>query len=253
MAKMSLVTVEEAAVVPAPDGTTGDVETRTLLTGADEPIHLDIHRLAPHAAMTFAGAPGDGLVYVWEGGVQAAGAKLVAGSSAIVEFGARLKVEAGDAGARLVVFRMRERTPDDRAGGHVHLMPKDRVLRKDDEASGIGTALHADADCPTCRVWLHEVAYPGTGEEKLHSHSADEIIFVIGGTVRLGRRTFGPGAALAIEGGTNYRFHYGPDGLNFINFRGAPSHYAAADGSWEMDETPFWQDFMGRPQYLVPA
>jgi hypothetical protein len=248
MPKVTTATVEEAPV----SRPTAGVETRVLFAGPDEPIHLEVHRMQPGARLELAGRPGDRMFYVWKGGLEAAGARFGPRSSGVVEYGAALAVTALDDGAEVAVFSMRERVREDRAGGHVHLLPAERVLRRDDPKDGVGIAFHADADCPTCRLWLHEVDYHGTGEEKPHTHSADEVIFVTAGTLRLGRRAFGPGSALSIEGDTQYRFHYGPDGMSFANFRGGPSVYATADGTTRFDETELWHGIFGRPQPLVP-
>jgi hypothetical protein len=86
----------------------------------------------PARACGSPGQPTDCAVYVWEGSVDAGGARLDAGSSAVVEYGASLSATAGPEGAALLVFRMRDRSPEERAGGHVHLLPQERVARVDE-------------------------------------------------------------------------------------------------------------------------
>jgi hypothetical protein len=120
--------------------------------------------------------------------------------------------------------------------------------------------MHADADCEGCAVWLHENHFPGSPglppEEQqrgVHSHSEDEIIFVIAGDIRLGTRLYGPGTALAIAADTLYSFTPGPKGLSFINFRaGRPGDIQFANGM-RIDEPGYWRERLPRPEYLEPA
>ncbi|HEX4659009.1 MAG TPA: cupin domain-containing protein [Streptosporangiaceae bacterium] len=52
-----------------------------------------------------------------------------------------------------------------------------------------------------------------------HAHIEDEIMYVLSGEIRLGRRAYPAGSAIYIPGGTLYGFHSGPEGLRFLNFR----------------------------------
>ena len=58
---------------------------------------------------------------------------------------------------------------------------------------------------------------PGSVEEP-HYHTADEIIYVIGGSAIVGWRELGPGTAMAIDANTTYKFEAGDGGLQFLNF-----------------------------------
>ena len=139
------------------------------------------------------------------------------------------------------------------AGGHIHLLPSEKVPRTQGMGGnqGIGGALHADAGCPTCSVWLHENSYAMADKETApHSHSEDEVIFVHTGSIRLGNRLYGPGTALAIAAATKYGFHSGPDGLGFVNFRGSSPTYTSADGKVVMDVAELWRGLLGRPEYV---
>jgi len=66
---------------------------------------------------------------------------------------------------------------------------------------------------------LVEIRYQPDSEIQLHSHDADEIIYILEGSMKIGNRTVGPGASLFIAGGTFYGFRAGPDGLHILNFR----------------------------------
>src|SRR4051794_8363737 len=53
-----------------------------------------------------------------------------------------------------------------------------------------------------------------------HAHTEDEIIYVITGELRVGRRVLPVGSALFIEKNTLYTFTAGAAGCTFLNFRG---------------------------------
>ena len=253
MAKVSVRTLEDSPVVATADD--GAIETRAFFAARSDPIHTQAHRLQPGATIRIAGAPADRAIFVWHGAIAAGGVSLAAGSSLIVEYGAGILATAGGDGATLIEFNLRERRPRSRDGGHVHLLPAERVprLANMDGLVEAGGALHADAHCPTCELWLHENDfYVPDSHTPLHSHSEDEVIFITGGAMRLGARLYGPGSAVAIHANTKYKFDNGPDGLSFVNFRGATPTYTPADGSAALDSTKFWRDKLGAPPYLEP-
>jgi hypothetical protein len=255
MAKVAITPLERAREISPPAESEGLIESRAYFGKPIDPIHLQYHRASRRAKLEVSGQPTDRLVYVWKGSVEAGGAALKAGSSAIVEFGASLTLAASGEGATLLVFNVSERRPADREGGHVHLLPSESVSRSASfhGTAGIGGGLHADAQCPTCRVWLHEQVYEMADQETvLHSHSEDEVIFVTDGAIRLGQRLYGPGTALAIAANVKYGFHSGPAGLHFVNFRGSSPTYTSADGLTVLDEAKLWRSALGRPAYLSP-
>lgn len=252
MPKVSVASVESASKVPPPPGSDTGVETRALFARENDPIHVFVHKVPENAALRIEGAPSDKLVYVWKGALRAGDVSLDAGSIAIVEFKSGLTLHADEAGAEIISFGVTRRSDDACEGGHVHLLPSRDVPRAE-EVNGMdmGSALYADAQCPTCRVWLHENDYRGAGDETgVHSHSEDEVIFVVDGTIKLGNRLSGPGTAIAVAANTKYGVAAGPGGMRFINFRGASPTYSAADGSLVVDEGEFWRATVGKPQYI---
>lgn len=255
MAKVSLRTIDKAPRSEPPAGSGGEIETRALFDRAGDPIHAHTHSLAPGASLRIAGAPSDRVVYVWKGAVEAKGATLDAGSNIVAEHGAALTVTAGAKGATLVDFVTSTRPADAGTGGHVHLLPANRVPRIEKTADlEIGSALFADSRCPTCRVWLHETEMRNIDDPvDVHSHSEDELIFVTGGSIRLGNAIHGSGTALFVAADTNYGFSTGPDGLTFINFRPSSPTYTSADGSLVINEADFFVANVGKPEYLALA
>ena len=255
MAKVSLKTIDKAPRGEPPAGSSGAIETRALFNRAADPIHAHAHQLAPGATLRIEGAPSDRVAYVWKGSVEAKGTTLEAGSNIVAEHGTALTVTAGGQGATLIDFATSARPAEAGAGGHLHLLPADRVPRIEQTAGlNIGSAIFADSRCPTCRVWLHETEFRNQDEAiAVHSHSEDELIFVTGGSIRLGNAVHGPGAALFVAADTNYGFSTGPAGLTFVNFRPSSPTYTSADGSMVMNEADFFVANVGKPHYLELA
>lgn len=260
MAKVAIGSLEKAAAVSPPPGICGAVESLAYFNRNKDPLHLHLHRIAPGQGLRIGPTDRDCAAYVWEGEVTAGRVALPQGSSLIVEHGASQEVTAGSNGAVLVAFTANGRQAESRAGGRVHLLPNDRVPRYAPQpgAAGASGGLHANAECPTCEVWLHENSMPGMGEENalataeggVHSHSEDEIIFVTGGAIRLGTKLHGPGTALAIAADTMYSFTPGPDGLSFINFRaGYPKAFRMKHGG-TFDEAGYWRERVSPPEYV---
>lgn len=227
------------------------------LTGTDDPIHLAVHRLDAGESLSIGTENREGSLYVWQGGLVAGTVDLPEGSSLILESGARVSAMAGPKGAVLVHYRSNG-APQRPSTGCAHLMPAGAVPRYDPPPGEGGAAggLHADGQCPGCAVWLHENALPGVAdaqapamaERGIHAHSEDEIIFVTHGTMRLGRRLFGPGTALVIPAGTFYSFTPGPDGLRFINYRNGPPAAFTMKGGGTFDEAGYWQARVPSPR-----
>jgi hypothetical protein len=252
MPRVSLSAVDKVPIVARQAGTAGSIETRAIFNRDCDPIHLYMHRLSAGACMSIVGEPTDRLIYTWQGAIEAGGVRLDSRSSAVVEYRSTLLVAACGEGASLLEFLLKERGPAARSGGHVHVLPAERVPRIDSaQGKRVGMALHADSQCPTCKMWLHENDYLNDEvETALHSHSEDEVIFVRAGNIRLGNTIHGPGTALAIAAHTKYSFFSGPGGLSIVNFRGTSPTYTAGDGSVVLDEAELWHSHVGKPEYL---
>lgn len=260
MPKVSVRASQQAMSADLPPDFKGGGAARAYFTGHQHPLHLHTIDLQAGESLHIAPAAIDKLNYVWRGTVLAGGRKLSAGSSFIVEHGSELDLIALDPSALLAFSAA---SPPDAAlvGGHVHLLPANLAPRSDSLAGSVGLrgVMHADADCPTCQLWLHENAFAGTNATRqdaavgIHSHSEDEIIFVLDGQIRLGDRLFGEGTAIAIAADTLYSFTPGPAGLHFANFRAAkPSDIRFAKGH-TISETAYWRERLPRPEYLSPA
>jgi len=260
MGKISIATLSDARSVDPPPGFAGDAETAALFDQGKDPLHAHLHRLARGAGLRIGPLDVDCMGYVWEGAIDAGGRPLPATSSFVVERGAVLELRGGEAGASVVTFKAAQSPTQPRAGGHVHLLPAERVPRAELAGTrGAAGGMHADASCPTCHVWLHEnslaplEAEPAdaASEKGVHSHSEDEVIFVTDGHMRLGQRLYGRGSAIAIPAETLYGFGVGPEGLKFVNFRAARPSEIRFKAGGTMDEVAYWRDRVGTPEYLT--
>lgn len=255
MARFSVKRIEDAVAVGEAPGFAGAAETLRYFAPGASPVQAHLHRLAPEGVFRIGPLATDCVAYVWQGHVEAGSVKLAAGSSLVVEHGATLDVRAGEA-ATLVTFVAANPPARQRAGGHVHLLPFERVPRVPTLLGTLGTALHADGTCPTCQVWLHENILPPSDkrpdEQWIHSHTEDEVVFVVGGQLRLGNRLFGPGTAVSIAARTLYNFFSGPEGVTYVNFRPAqPGDLRLRNGK-TIDEPGTFRELQPQARYLEP-
>lgn len=259
MPRISVKAADAAQAGALPRGLSGDAEAAEYFGSVGQPLHL--HRIELGAGRTLRLNAGetDRVIYVWQGSIRVEGHRLGAGSSVIAERDSQVGVAGGGERSVLLIFASAAPTRHARPGGGIHLLPADRAPRSDNlgGAPGLGGVMHADADSPTCSLWLHENHFPGSGapvpgdKAGVHSHSEDEIIFVTDGEIRLGQRLYGPGTALAIAADTLYSFTAGPDGLRFVNFRaGRPGDIRFVDGR-SISETQYWRERLPRPEYLT--
>jgi hypothetical protein len=258
MAKVSIVTSGKTIPAAMPEGLSGQAHTESYFVGPTDPLHLHCHRIAPGDVLSIGPRAVDCLVYVWTGAVDAGARRMAAGSSMVVEHGVGLSITGGDKGAQVLTFAAAGLPETPRDGGHIHLLPVERVLRIGEMIAGVNGAMHFDSACPTCEIWLHESEFtpafvtPANTNRGAHCHSEDEIIFITGGQAQLGNRLFGPGTALAIHADTMYTFNPGPEGLSFINFRAARPGYNRRENGSESDEADGWARQLGgrRPEYI---
>lgn len=66
---------------------------------------------------------------------------------------------------------------------------------------------------------LFEVRFPPDMGTNAHAHDADEIVYIVEGSMVVGSRVLQPGSSMYIAANTLYSFQAGPDGLRFLNFR----------------------------------
>jgi hypothetical protein len=201
---------------------TGAVKTRAVMATADRPLNLWFHDAEPGAVLAWENPAVGHVLYVWDGEVFADGKRIGKDSTIVIEHGGAIVLETGTQPATLAHFHRRETGADqpERDGGRVHIATAEGIYRCATPERHADYIIWADADCPSCKLWLHQTRFSKAGMRiRQHMHSEDEIILVREGSMVLGNRTLQPGTALAIDANTGYRFGTGPDGLAFINFR----------------------------------
>ena len=258
MGRIVFAELNHAAVADhtLPAGVTGQgkISSKAMFDTPDRPLMVWQHELAPGAALQLDRPAFGHIFYVRDGSIEAEGTTLAEGGAVISEHLCTTALRAGPEGAVVLDFHAPDscRHKPSKAGGHVHVVGEEGILRtgnfKDtnlkDEAGYTGI-LWADSDCPTCELWLHKSSLVGPvpQEGSLHSHSADEIIFILEGAMLMGQRRITPGTALAIDGDTRYRLGVPEEGLAFLNFRSHGSVVSMFEqGAGEpIDERELWR------------
>ena len=105
---------------------------------------------------------------------------------------------------------------------HIDEAPWVREVEPQEGPRKLGAQLVGDLEADL-RAMIIALAPSRTGN--LHSHSQDEIIYILEGAVTIGKRQLGPGHVMFIKGGTQYKFDTGTDGVRFMNVRPGPSNY----------------------------
>jgi len=230
------------------------VRTEAIFEGSAAPVHARWHHVPVGATIDWTDSATGHIIYVWQGAVEVGSIRLEQGSVIVVEHRASAGLRAQAGGAILLLFnRAASKDAPALAGGHVHILPDDRVPRiaRLNDRSNVGAAIFADSACPTCDLWLHESSFHDADlAVALHSHSEDEIIVVTRGEIVLGKRRYGPGTAIAVGRDVLYGFGTGHEGLEFINFRASHPTYKTADGKTVIDEQALYRDALGRPPYV---
>ena len=78
----------------------------------------------------------------------------------------------------------------------------------------------ADSTQPTSRIALFHVAlHEAHRRDTPHSHSQDELIYIMDGSLVMGRSEYMPGTCLALPANVRYSVTTGANGIKFVNFR----------------------------------
>ena len=216
--------VEPSEDYPLPVDVTG-LEWCKLMSPPDYALWLCMAALGEGATVTWPAAHGDEALYVFEGELEVGGHRCPAGGAVIVESDVAATAVATKP-SRVGHYGPRSATagaggpegPPAPDGHRVHVVGPQGVVAFGDETT-IGVRMLADSSCDTCRLSLFEVARDRARQGRPHSHSADEIIFVVSGTMRLGAHVLGPGTSLCIPGGVRYAEASGDEGCVFLNYR----------------------------------
>lgn len=221
---------DERDVVPASaDPTFGagaGAEACRMLSPADFDLWLAVLEVASGTTLSWPGLHGEEGLYVLSGELEVGGERCARGGAVIAESDVAVTVRT-TAPSRLV--HVGSRSPATEGGSERRAPATDNhgvhvVGPRGWFVSGSEDRSHArwfsDGTCPTCRIALFDVtSAEAPGRSRAHTHSADEIIYIVAGTMRLGRRLVPAGSSLCISGGTRYAQSAGPGGCTFLNYR----------------------------------
>ena len=220
----------------APRSVTG-VRTSRRLSPDGYSLWLVVADLDDGAELRWDADHGDDGVYVASGALEIDGRRCPPGGAVIVESGVAATARAAGP-TRVVHCGARDAAPPaaglygpPAAGGHsVHVLGEGGWFRSGDRER-VEARWYADSTCPTCRIALFRVVRPEGGiKDRSHTHTQDELIYVLDGSIVTGGAEHGPGSCVAIVAGTRYSLTSGPDGFAILNYRRDVSVQGYRDG-----------------------
>jgi len=252
MAKLSILSKDDVPEQPYPGRwRSSGVRSARQLSPDGYSLGLVLADIDAGGTVAWEGPHGDEGVYVLSGEVDVDGRRCPAGGAVIVESGVDATMTAV---APTTVIHCAPATadppseglygPPDADGHAVHVVGPGGWFESG-QREGVRATWFADATCPTCRIQLFRVEHPPGFAGNFHSHSQDEIIFVLDGIVSLGPRGYGPGTALNIPADVTYRVSY-PEGATFVNFR-----RDASEQTYGRDGPPVLEGAIARGGRLV--
>lgn len=185
-----------------------------------------VSELADGGAIAWDDAHGDDGVYVMSGALEIDGHECPADGALIVESGVPASARAVGP-TRIVHCGARDPEPP-RDGLYgppgtqhhgVHVVG-DRGWFGSGDRERVAVRWFADSTCPTCRIALfHVVRAEGGVRDRSHTHTQDELIYLLGGSLVVSGVEHPPGTCFAIPALTRYSLTSGPEGFAILNFR----------------------------------
>ncbi len=193
-----------------------------LMSPPEFPLWLVRGALSPGASLEWTSPHGDEVVYVLSGELELDGRVCPTGGTVVVESGVAVRATAvGE--ANILHFGPNDPTPPSEfAGapdpeGHVaHVIGPGGTYACVEERRD--TRYYMDSTCPTCRATLLYTGRSDPYTSNAHSHSTDEIIYLLTGDLRLGSYEVGVGDALCVAKDVRYKFT-SDDAFVLLNYR----------------------------------
>lgn len=169
---------------------------------------------------------GDDGVYVMQGALDVDGRRCPTDGALIVESDARCTARAVGPTKILHMGSVDDSAPADglygapKPDGHgVHVVGE-RGWYASGDRENVVVRWFGDSTCETCRIALFHVWRREAGVKDIpHWHTQDELIYVLGGSIVMGRREFPADTVLAIPAEMQYSVTSGREGYAFLNFR----------------------------------
>jgi hypothetical protein len=172
---------------------------------------------------------GDEVLYVVSGSISTGGTVCPAGGVLLVDEGAALDLRAEGETVLLHFGRQDSAEP---AAGHTGRM-RVRVIGPAGAYAAVDTArdtrFYADSDEEFSATFF-STGRTGPYRSLPHSHSQDEIIYVVTGGLTLGSRPVPVGSAIAVPANRKYGFRGDDAGFALLNYRAGPSYFSGSDG-----------------------
>ena len=218
--------VDPSTTYPAPFATCRGEVTARLMSPPTYPTWLIEADLADGAALQWPDRHGDEAVYVVSGALDVAGRICPADGCVVVEAGVAASARAVGSTRVVHVGPFDADQPTDGLygapvphGHQVHVVGPGGWFASGGRENVVARWF-ADSTCPTCRVsFFHVARTDGLVKDLPHTHTQDEIIYILGGSVIIGRHEYGPGHAIAIPANIRYTVTTGPNGMAFLNYR----------------------------------
>lgn len=199
---------------------TGDLTAR-MLGPADYSLWLVELTVAAGAEIRFPAVHGDEALHVRSGAIEVGGRTCPEGGTIVVESAASPVLRANEP---TVLLHMGPSEPTRHEpstdGSTLHVVGPDGWLAL--SGPGRTSRYYADSTCETCDLTLLYTSRTEPYESPAHSHSVDELIHVVWGSIRLGAYTVEPGDTLAVAADQRYGFR-ADAGFGFLNYRSAAS------------------------------
>ncbi len=196
------------------------------LSPDDYSIWMTVSELEDGGTLEWGTEHGDDGVYVIAGALEIDGHTCPADGALVVESGAVCTARAVGV-TQIVHCGAREASPPvdglyeaPAAGGHgVHVVG-DRGWFASGNRERVVVRWFADSTCPTCRIALFHVwRAEGNVRDRSHTHTQDELLYVLDGSLIVGGSEHGPGTCVAIPALTRYSLTSGPRGFAILNYR----------------------------------
>lgn len=228
MAKFTATRLDEAPVATgyaAPRHATG-VEWSKRVSPDDYPLWMVVSRLADGGTITWSGEHGDDGLYVIDGALDFEGRVAPRDGAAVVESNVACTARAVGTTKVLHCGTASAAPPADgdygppSPDGHgVHIVGEQGWYESGNRENVVARWF-ADSTCPTCRISMFHVWRKDGGVKDLpHTHTQDELIYLLGGGIKMGALSFGPDTCLAIPANLRYSLVSGDDGFAFVNYR----------------------------------
>jgi quercetin dioxygenase-like cupin family protein len=202
----------------------------TLFAPADFALQMTQATLAKGTELHWSPHPGDEVVYVLAGSVSTADDLCPSGGTLLVDGDTELDVAAESETVLLHFGRQHPvaATVSGTSRTRVRVVGPAGIYAASDSARD--TRFYAESDEGFSATFFF-TGRTGPYRSLPHSHSQDEIIYVVAGGIALGARQVPAGSAIAVPADRRYGFRGDDAGFALLNYRRGPSYFSGSDGA----------------------